>query len=57
MLRLRDEEHLTLREIGERYGLSTERVRQITNRCRYTLQNSDHPPQRGTAPRSGSTAP
>ncbi len=43
MLRLRDEEHLTLREIAERYGITSERVRQIVNRCRFTLQESDQP--------------
>ncbi len=39
MLRLREIEHLTLREIGERYGLTSERVRQILNRHRRSLQS------------------
>ncbi len=43
ILRLRDEEHLTLREIGERYGITTERVRQIANRCRFALQEASPP--------------
>lgn len=47
MLRLRDEEQLTLREIGERYGLTAERVRQIVNRCRFTLQQAGSPLQQG----------
>lgn len=33
MLRLRAVENLTLTEIGQRYDLSTERVRQILRRC------------------------
>jgi DNA-directed RNA polymerase sigma subunit (sigma70/sigma32) len=41
MLRLRDEEHLTLREIAERYNLTPERVRQIVNRCRHRLQEDE----------------
>lgn len=43
MLRLRDVEQLTLREIGERYDLTAERVRQILNRCRNALQDPDRP--------------
>jgi DNA-directed RNA polymerase sigma subunit (sigma70/sigma32) len=53
MLRLRDEEHLTLREIGERYGITTERVRQIVNRCRFTLQQAKLPPTREPTASSG----
>lgn len=33
MLRLRVVENLTLAEIGQRYDLSAERVRQILRRC------------------------
>lgn len=36
MYRLRVQEGLTLRQIGERYGVSKERVRQIVNRHLYT---------------------
>lgn len=50
MLRLRDVEHLTLREIGERYGITAERVRQIVNRYRHSLQNPSPASVRRGAP-------
>jgi Sigma-70, region 4 len=54
ILRLRDEEHLTLREIGERYGITTERVRQIVNLCRHTLQQAESAPTQEPAGRGRS---
>ncbi|MGH7767973.1 MAG: sigma factor-like helix-turn-helix DNA-binding protein, partial [Candidatus Binatia bacterium] len=36
--RLLNEEPLTLREIGERYGISRERVRQIEDRLKKKLK-------------------
>jgi RNA polymerase sigma factor (sigma-70 family) len=54
ILRLRDEEHLTLREIGERYGITTERVRQIVNRCRFALQRAESAPTQEPAGRGRS---
>lgn len=43
MLRLRVVEKLTLAEIGERYALSGERVRQILNKCA-SCKNRDKMP-------------
>ncbi len=43
MLRLREVDHLTLREIGERYDLTAERVRQILNQCRRRMRQPDRP--------------
>ena len=37
--RLLNEEPLTLREIGEKYGISRERVRQIEERVKKKLKN------------------
>ena len=37
--RLMAEQPLTLREIGERYGISRERVRQIENRVKKKLKS------------------
>jgi Sigma-70, region 4 len=56
MLRLRDQEHLSLREIGERYGISGERVRQIVNRCRHALGEGRVPPVHSSPHQHGAAA-
>lgn len=41
VLRLRDEEKKTLQEIGEIFGVSKERIRQIEARARLKLKKND----------------